>query len=338
MITNEHFLEKPKKVMRAIEPILKTHTIPELRIFMEKKNIPYKKSNSRTELIKMILDYEAQKKKDDDLNFIKRIKLDLEEEKANTDLIMHKYNELIKPPEIYSYPFSSLMENLRELKQNGDNVFEIIKEPMNEIEQYNKLLENLHPPKGRSKKKINEYMETKLNYENEINRIFTPSIQKIHSLYIDNQKKIDDIGRTFALTQSKYRDLSYSQLREMLYNADSNETILRNKYYKYEDIMKNQKFYIDGENRRWEGILEDMEKRMQILQNRIDNLKTKKAKENNTAILNELQISYDRNLKQRDREIKKIENIASLLEPARKEMIDKRNDKKEIQFVMKYKQ
>jgi len=324
--------------MRAIEPILKTHTIPELRIFMEKKNIPYKKSNSRTELIKMILDYEAQKKKDDDLNFIKRIKLDLEEEKANTDLIMHKYNELIKPPEIYSYPFSSLMENLRELKQNGDNVFEIIKEPMNEIEQYNKLLENLHPPKGRSKKKINEYMETKLNYENEINRIFTPSIQKIHSLYIDNQKKIDDIGRTFALTQSKYRDLSYSQLREMLYNADSNETILRNKYYKYEDIMKNQKFYIDGENRRWEGILEDMEKRMQILQNRIDNLKTKKAKENNTAILNELQISYDRNLKQRDREIKKIENIASLLEPARKEMIDKRNDKKEIQFVMKYKQ
>jgi len=286
----------------------------------------------------MILDYEAQKKKDDDLNFIKRIKLDLEEEKANTDLIMHKYNELIKPPEIYSYPFSSLMENLRELKQNGDNVFEIIKEPMNEIEQYNKLLENLHPPKGRSKKKINEYMETKLNYENEINRIFTPSIQKIHSLYIDNQKKIDDIGRTFALTQSKYRDLSYSQLREMLYNADSNETILRNKYYKYEDIMKNQKFYIDGENRRWEDILEDIEKRMQILQNRIDNLKTKKAKENNTAILNELQISYDRNLKQRDREIKKIENIASLLEPARKEMVDKSNDKKEIQFVMKYKQ
>jgi hypothetical protein len=338
MITNEHFLEKPKKVMRVTEPILKTHTIPELRIFMEKKNIPYKKSNSRTELIKMILDYEAQKKKDDDLNFIKQIKLDLEEEKANTDLIMHKYNELIKSPETHSYSFSSLMENLRELKQNGDNVFEIIKEPMNEIEQYNKLLENLHPPKGRSKKKINEYMETKLNYENEINRIFTPSIQKIHSLYIDNKKKIDDIGRTFALTQSKYRDLSYDNLKNTLYSRFSNYDFYRRQYDQYKHILDYPKSYIENKNRLWKYQLEDMENRMRILQNKIDNLKTKKAKENNTAILNKSQISYDRNLKQRDREIKEIENIGLVIEPIKKKLKEITEDKKEIEFVMKYKQ
>lgn len=324
MISDDLSSKNSQKVMEEITPILQRTIIPKMKAFIKEKNIRYIDPNSYIELIKRILFYEEYKKHED-IEFIKKIKSDLEKDEAETKDIMNRFEELKN-----MIPYRDMLWNYNYRKEQNELLSKrnkLLRLDVNEIHQYKRLIDQLNPSSSR-------YKEIKKKYEDKIKKILRSDIGEEVLLYLNNEDELNQMKTNFAEKQSKFRNLDSAEIKKKISDKHADIEYILNRNERYSTLLDNPMGYIKEQSDNFNKFLADKYDALIKYEYKIRFMKEGKRKQNSIAMLNRMKDAFEEHARRGERVIRSAQATVQHYKPIINTINGLKNDIEELEFIL----